>query len=232
MKNHERYHFGKWVLCGMAILVCLALSSITHAQAARGQMGGMMEMMTKSNLTLRLAMRNLWEDHVFYTRNYVISALANLEDKDTVANRLLRNQDDISNAVAPYYGDAAGKKLAGLLRNHIMIATEVVSAANTGNKEALDNANKRWYANADDIAGFLSGANPNWQRKDLTNMLYTHLDLLTGQVVSRIKKDWKSDIDYYDKGQAHILMLADTLTEGIVKQFPDKFTNEPPAAVR
>ena len=78
---------------------------------------------------LRLDMRKLWEDHITYTRNYIISALADLPDKDAVAGRLLRNQDDIGAAVATYYGADAGKKLAGLLRDHIMVATEVVAAA-------------------------------------------------------------------------------------------------------
>src|SRR5947209_19818894 len=59
-------------------------------------------------------MRKLWEDHVTYTRNFIISALAGLEDTPKVTERLLRNQDDIGNAVKPIYGDDAGKKLTAL----------------------------------------------------------------------------------------------------------------------
>lgn len=91
------------------------------------------------------------------------------------------------------------------------------------NNDELDKANKKWYTNGDDIALFLSGANPHWPKKDLTDMLYIHLELTTGEVVSRLKKDWAADIDYYDKGHLHMLMFADMLTNGIVKQFPDKF---------
>ena len=90
--------------------------------------------------------------------------------------------------------------------------------------EELTAANKKWYANADDIAAFLSSANPNWSKNDLTDMLYKHLELTTGEVVSRLKKDWQADIDFYDKGHEHMLMFADVLTNGIVKQFPKKFT--------
>ena len=57
-------------------------------------------------------MRVLWEEHITYTRNYIISALAGLPDTDAVAQRLLRNQDDIGNAIKPFYGDAAGNKLS------------------------------------------------------------------------------------------------------------------------
>jgi hypothetical protein len=42
-------------------------------------------------------------------------------------------------------------------------------------------------------------------------------------VVGRLKKDWAANIQSYDEGYAHMLMFADTLIDGIAKQFPDKF---------
>ncbi|MBK5276751.1 MAG: DUF4259 domain-containing protein [Desulfuromonadales bacterium] len=172
---------------------------------------------------LREGMRKLWEDHITWTRNYIVSAVADLDDAGKVAERLLKNQDDIGDAIKPYYGNEAGKKLAALLKDHILIAVEVVKAAKAGNSEDLTKANKKWYDNADDIAAFLSGANPNWPKKDLKDMLHKHLEFTTQEVVSRLKKDWSSDIEAYDKGHMHMLMLADILEKGIVKQFPKKF---------
>lgn len=171
---------------------------------------------------LRAAMRKLWEDHITYTRNYIISALADLPDKDDVAKRLLANQDEIGAAIKPYYGDAAGNKLASLLRDHITIATEVVAAAKGGDQAQLAAAQAKWSSNGKDIAAFLSGANPNWSKPELEAMLQKHLDLTTGEVVGRLTKDWAADIHAYDEGHAHMLMFADTLTAGIAKQFPGK----------
>ena len=171
----------------------------------------------------RTAMRKLWEDHITYTRNYIISALADLPDADAVAKRLLKNQDDIGNAIKPFYGAEAGNKLAALLKDHINIATEVVKAAKSGNKSQLDQAQQKWSANGKDIAAFLSSANPNWRQSDLESMLQKHLDLTTGEVVGRLKQDWAADIKSYDQGHEHMLMFADMLTTGIAKQFPDKF---------
>lgn len=51
-------------------------------------------------------------------------------------------------------------------------------------------------------------------------MLHRHLQLVTDAVTARIKKDWDADIAAFDQGQKHIIMMADTLAEGIVKQFP------------
>jgi hypothetical protein len=178
---------------------------------------------TDQAIELKMAMRKLWEDHIVYTRNYIISALAGLEDEGKIAERLLRNQDDIGAAITPYYGDAAGKQLATLLRDHILIAAEIVAAAKTGKMDQVAAGQKKWTGNGKDIAAFLSGANPHWPRKDLEHMLQAHLDLTTGEVVGRLKKDWAADIRSYDEGHVHMLMFADMLADGIAKQFPAKF---------
>lgn len=172
---------------------------------------------------LKTEMRKLWEDHITWTRNYIVSALAGLDDAGVVAERLLKNQDEIGAAIKPYYGEAAGNKLAELLRDHILIAVEVVTAAKAGNSEQLDAAQKKWQGNGDDIAVFLSGANPHWPKRDMQSMLRKHLEFTTGEVVARLNKDWKADIKAYDDGHRHMLMFADMLASGIAKQFPDKF---------
>ena len=216
----------KSFLVGLIVVFCLTGLVLTTTAGQQGQkpkmMGHMMQMApTRSIVELRTAMRKLWEDHITWTRCYIISALAKLEDVNAVAQRLLANQDDIGNAIKPLYGEEAGKKLAGLLRDHILIATEVVKAAMTS--VGLPEAQKKWTDNADAIAVFLSGANPNWAKADLMDMLHKHLVFTTDEVVSRLKKDWVADIAAYDKGHVHMLNFADVLTHGIVMQFPDKF---------
>jgi hypothetical protein len=215
----------RWIIVGFMVLFAITvMANISYAEPMKSMMPGKM-MYTKSVVDLRMAMRKLWEDHITWTRNYIISGLAGLEDAGKVAERLLKNQDDIGDAIKPVYGDEAGKKLSALLRDHILIAAGIVGAAKMNNNEELNKGQKQWYANADDIADFLSKANPNWPKKDLTEMLYKHLEFTTAEVVSRLKKDWVADIEAYDKGHEHMLMFADALTDGIVKQFPKKFKN-------
>ena len=64
-------------------------------------------------------MRKLWEDHITWTRLYIVSVAAGLPDKDATAQRLIQNQVDIGNAIKPYYGDAAGTKLTELLKERL-----------------------------------------------------------------------------------------------------------------
>ena len=170
------------------------------------------------------AMRKLWEDHITWTRVFIISAAADLPDKAAATERLLQNQVEIGNAIKPYYGNAAGDKLAALLKEHITTAAEVVAAAKANDKAKLDDANKRWVANSDQIADFLSGANPqNWPAADMRKMMREHLDLTTAEAVARLKGDWKADIAAYDRVHEQILHMADMLSAGIIKQHSDKF---------
>ena len=210
------------VTCMLVAFVITGMAGIASAHEMKGKDDGKM-MHSKASVDLKMAMRKLWEEHIVYTRNYIISALADLPDGGKIAERLIQNQVDIGDAIKPYYGDAAGAKLTALLKDHIIIATEVVKAAKMGDNAALGAASAKWEANGVDIATFLSGANPNWPKQTLADMMHKHLELTTGEVVSRLKKDWAADISYYDKGHDHILMMADALTDGIVKQFPDKF---------
>ena len=177
----------------------------------------------KATCQLRMAERKLWIDHVLWTRSFIVSDLSELEDKGQVLERLLKNQDDIGNSIKPYYGEEAGNKLSTLLREHIELAGKVTDAAKSGDKDNLDKYNKLWYKNADEISDFLSAANPNYSNKELKDMLHKHLQFVTDQVVARLNKDWNADINSFDKGEDHMIMFADMLIDGIVKQFPEKF---------
>ena len=172
---------------------------------------------------LRMAMHKLWEDHIVWTRNVILNIMDDLPGTEQAVNRLLQNQDDIGNAVKPFYGEAGGKELTRLLREHITIAADLLKAAKSGNNSAFDAANKKWFANADEISGFLNKANPNWKLNDMKKMMNDHLTLTTEEAVARLKKDYVADVKAYDKVHDEILMMADMLTDGIIKQFPGKF---------
>jgi hypothetical protein len=180
-------------------------------------------MSTTAGINLRMAMRDLWDAHTTWTRMYIVSAVAKMPDAASAAGRLMQNQEDIGNAIKPYYGDEAGMKLTGLLKNHISTAGAVVMAAMAGDTVKLKAGQAQWTANADSIADFLSSANPNWPKQTLTDMLHEHLRVTTEEAVARIKKDWAGDVKAYDAIHTQAMMMADALSSGIIKQFPDKF---------
>lgn len=179
--------------------------------------------MSDNGSSLRTGMRKLWADHVIWTREYIVAAVAGTPDADAAAGRLLRNQDDIGNAIVPFYGPAAGTALTALLKQHIMIAVDLVAAAKAGDDPKFKAADAKWTANAADIAGLLSGANPNWPKKDVVDLLNLHLKLTKGEAVARLQKNWAADVQAFDDIFTEINTVADTLSMGIMKQFPAKF---------
>ena len=200
----------------LAISTLLLFLSPLHAQMD-------MNAKTSKSEQLRMAMHKLWEDHIVWTRNVILNIMDDLPGTDQAVNRLLKNQDDIGNAVKPFYGEAGGKELTRLLREHITIAADLLKAAKAGNNTAFDASNKKWFVNADEISDFLSKANPNWKSGDMKKMMHDHLTLTTEEAVARLKKDYAADVKAYDKVHDEILSMADMLTDGIIKQFPGKF---------
>jgi hypothetical protein len=170
------------------------------------------------------AMRKLWEDHITWTRLVIVSLANDLPDSGPTVQRLLQNQDDIGDAIKPFYGDAAGEQLSALLRDHILIAAEIIQAAKSGDTAAQDEAIARWYANADDIAVFLNSANPrNWPLDEMKMMMREHLDLTLQEAVAYLQGDQAASIAAYDQIHLQILGMADMLSDGIIRQFPSKF---------
>jgi hypothetical protein len=170
------------------------------------------------------AMRKLWEDHIIWTRQFIVSAAADLPDKAAATDRLLKNQDDIANAITPYYGAEAGQKLDALLKEHITIAAELVTASKANDAAKAQDAQTRWFTNADAIASFLSGANPkNWPEAEMKDEMHHHLEATAEEATARLKGDWAGDIAAFDKVHEQILGMADMLAAGIIRQYPAKF---------
>ena len=176
-------------------------------------------------MTLRQDMRKLWTDHVVWTRDYIIAAVGDQPNAQAAANRLMKNQEDIGGAVGKIYGAAAGQQLTTLLKEHISIAVDLIKAAKAGDKGGQQKADARWQQNGEAIADFLSKANPNWPRATLVDLMKGHLSTTTSEVVARLNKNWEEDVRAFDEVHRHILMMADALSDGIIKQFPDKFGN-------
>jgi hypothetical protein len=170
------------------------------------------------------ATRKLWEDHVTWTRLAIISLAHDLPDLPATQARLLRNQVDIGNAIKPYYGRAAGNQLTALLKEHIVGAVALLQAAKAGDQALVKQRSAEWYANGNQIANFLHDANPrNWSKTEMRRMMKLHLDQTLSEAVHRLGGDYQADVRDYEEIHHHILEMADSLSDGIMKQFPRRF---------
>jgi hypothetical protein len=231
--SSSTHTYGRRLSLPLAALVAVASAMLALAfaggHAAQGHSEEHADAAKKSGLTeQRLAfhdeMRRLWEDHITWTRLFIVSATDDLPDTPATTQRLLRNQDDIGDAIKPFYGRAAGERLTALLREHITTAADLLGAAKAGDNAAVGRHSDAWYRNANEIGDFLGAANPrHWHRREMRSMMREHLDLTLKEAVAHLKRDYRTDIRTYDRIHRQILAMADMLSDGIAAQFPNRF---------
>jgi hypothetical protein len=206
-------------ILGAGLAIALVVTLVPPAEAAAGK---------ASPTALHDTMRKLWEDHIIWTRQYIVSAATqsgDLADIGATTTRLLSNQTDIGNALKPFYGDQAGDGVTTLLRDHILTAAGLVTAAKAGDSADVTELSARWYANADDIATALNALNPRyWDLGHFKAMMHRHLDRTLEEAVARLEGRYADDIAAYDAVHADILDMADMLSDGIIRQFPQAFS--------
>jgi hypothetical protein len=206
--------------------------AISGVRPAQGSTPPGPPVISRSAVTFHDAMRKLWEDHITWTRNVIISFEVNVPDSSVTLpdlsaglDRLFKNQVDIGNAIKPYYGNEMGDKLTALLHDHIAIAGEILQAVKARDSAAYEDANARWYANAHDIAVFFSETldPPIGSLAEMDDMMKDHLDRTTEEVVARLNSDWTGDVAAYEKVHEQALQMADMLSNSIIANFPAKF---------
>ena len=167
-------------------------------------------------------MRKAWEQHVYWTRMLIISIAARLNDESEVTARLLQNPRDIADIFAVFFGMDAGKTIEDLLTEHLQIGAALITALRDRSKEA-DSLKTRWYANADRMADAFAALSPFYDREELKNMLYEHLDLTTKEALLRLSGNYAADIQVFDRVENEAIMMADYFSGGILQQFPERF---------
>lgn len=170
-------------------------------------------------------MQKLWSEHMQWTYQTVDAFFHEPDALNANLERLLENQKNIGAAIVPYYGHAAGDTLAKLLTEHIQLAVPVLTAAKENNETALNDALADWNANAKQIGDFLSAANPsNWAKHDMEHMMQMHIDQTLAYSVALLQNDHAKAVELYDEASTHMVIeMSKILSEGIAKQFPEKF---------
>ena len=174
---------------------------------------------------LQMTLRDLWVGHIFWVRSVVIATRSGDADAARVAEEnVVKNAKDIAAAVGSFYGKEAGDKLFGLLAGHYGAIKEYLTTSLAGSKDGKDGAVVKLKKNAEEIATFLSGANPkNWPKETLISLLMMHGQGHLAQIDAVVARDYGAEAATWEGMKKHIYIIADALAGGIVKQFPEKF---------
>lgn len=198
----------------------ISASNFAHAEDTNTEAA--LPIMSKSETELRSSMRKLWELRAILLREYLVSAMNDSKDADAAKDKLLENAGDLGATIKPYHGYWASSILGRILKRDVAITGKVIKAAKNGKIKDLEWAKKKWYGNAFLLAT-LFAVTRNQTMEYLTDILYKHLDLTLGEIEAIIAKDAPKDLDYYEQDRAHMILFSDVLTDGLVKQFPEKF---------
>ncbi len=172
----------------------------------------------------RETLRDLWVEHVFWVRNVVVETLAgNTAAAKAAESEVVANAKQIGGAIEPFYGKAASDKLFGLLAGHYGAIKEYLDATVAGDPAKQDAAWKHIGANADEIAVFLSGANPNLPVDTLRGLLLAHGTHHVQQIKQLHDKQYAAEAQTWAAMRRHMYVIADALAGAIAKQFPAKF---------
>lgn len=216
-------HNLRTTLASVALAATFGLVSPANAVEHSDHQAAAAPAVDKATAT-KEALRDLWVEHVFWVRNVVVETFAGNSAAAAAAEQeVVANAKQIAGAIEPFYGKAASDKLFGLLAGHYGAVKQYLDATVAGSAAKQDAAWKNIGANAEEIAVFLSGANPNLPIDTLRGLLLGHGGHHVQQIKQLHDKQYAAEAQTWAAMRQHMYVIADALAGAIAKQFPDKF---------
>lgn len=166
-----------------------------------------------SILRLNEDMRLAWLNHVYWTRMYLMSAVADNAEQQAVEERLLETADEITDVFARYLPIATTRQLRNLLTEHIEIAGQIIQALKAKNMSDYDALVQEWYRNANQMATLFANYNPYFESRETRNMLLNHLDLTREEIEQQVNGEYEQSIDVFRDVEQQALAMADYFWE-------------------
>lgn len=208
-------------------LLTLALSIASPVIPATTQPGPIdvsSEVIPKAEL--QMALRELWNGHVFWVRSYVIAS----HYKDTKAakaadGKAVANARALADAITPFYGKAASDQLFQLLAGHYGSIKEIMKSSYGGDARGKSAAMKKLTDNAEQIADFLDGANPNLPKATVLPLLMAHGGHHVQGIDAVNNSNFAEEAEVWDAMLSHIYAISDAMAGALAKQFPNKVSD-------
>lgn len=200
------------------LLTSLALADATSAATPAASADRV------STLETKMALRDLWVEHIFWIRSYVLATHASDEaQRKSAESEVLANATALAGTIAPFYGQAASDALLKLLAGHWGAVQDYNTATLAKSKSGQDKAVATITANAHDIAKFLSRANPNLPEDAVFSLLVGHGGHHVAQINEIASKDFHNEAATWHAMRKHMLVISDAIADALVKQFPERF---------
>ena len=173
---------------------------------------------------MRQTYRDLWLGHIYWVQHSVLDSTAKSPvERDAVNKEVDANSKQIASVLIPFYGEGRSQQFLSLLGINIGAVREYSEATVAGNKSQQDAALARLASNADDFGAFFSSINPHLPKSTVRGLIAAHGAHHVLQINQHKKKEYAHLDETWKMMREHVYVIADTLTEALVKQFPGKF---------
>lgn len=170
------------------------------------------------------ALRDLWLGHIFWVRNVSVAAI----DKNDLAvkaaeQQAVENAKAIAASIEPYYGTAAKEAFFKLLAGHYGAVKAYLVATVAADASAQQTATQSLTSNAEEIAVFLSKANPYLPKDAVQGLLLAHGGHHIQQIQQLKDRNYEAEAQTWKEMKAHVYQIADATADALAKQFVKKF---------
>ena len=175
-------------------------------------------------LETKMALRDVWVEHVFWIRSYVLATHAHDEAQSKVAEgEVLSNAKALAGSIAPFYGQSAADGLLKLLAGHWGAVRDYNTATLAKSKPGQEKAIANLTSNAHEIAKFLSGANPNLPEDAVFALMAAHGGHHVAQINEIAARDFQAEAATWHAMRQHVMVISDAIVDALAKQFPARF---------
>jgi len=176
---------------------------------------------SSKEVDFKTTMRRLYSSNLTWLRITAVEIVAGGPDSDKAQARFISSQADINAIFRSYYGDYNGTQISNLFNQYAQLIIDYANATrNRGDKALLVN---KMYDKADEIANLLSVANMSWTRDDIAKMIKKYNDSIVSEIDLQGSNPGSIDPAVIDTTSDQSLVVADTFSAGIIKQYSSKF---------
>jgi len=182
---------------------------------------------SREQKTLQTAavLRDLWIDHIFWVRNVSSAAIDKNESALKVAEQqAVKNAQAIAASIEPFYGASAKDSFFKLLAGHYGAVKAYLVATVASDASAQKEATQALTSNAEDIAAFLSKANPYLPKDAVASLLLAHGGHHIQQIQQLKDRKYEAEAITWEEMKKHVYQVADATADALAKQFTKRFT--------
>lgn len=176
-----------------------------------------------NNLKLAKNLDKIWSDNLIWTHNYIVAFVSGSPDSPDAARRILKNNEETANIFAKYYGSNVGIKFSNLFTRRSEIISDMIISAKSGDNLKFNSGFKKLKENSKETAEFLNSINSvNFKKSEISNAIDVYNDSMVKLINTRVKNNWNDYNFEFDKARDEALFIADKISDGINRQFPEK----------